>query len=401
MTPPLRVCRRQRTPLRRGGAWLAGLARSAGCAGVALALAAAGCAADPLARGEARYRDGDLAGAVGLWRTVPPGSPAHREAQARITRATAFAARLVAERLAQAEAYRAESRFAEAIRMYREALALEPAQPDVVARLNGLARRLAREKAAGHGRVAARLAAGDFAAAYDELVVLKILDPLDTDVLEQLEALEPARAAQARRLLDEARGLASRGQLAAARASAARALDYDPLAPEAEALLADIARRQWAGSEAADAAEPRAAGRRAAGGSLAAGGRTSGIAAGPAAALRRGLALKEAGQPIEALRELARAAEASPRDGQLAAALLTLRGVLQSRVEQFFVQGIRYYRAERMQPAIEQWETVLLIDPGHEKARLYIDKARKVLEKLEAIRREEAAAAVAAPVPEK
>lgn len=376
----------------KGGAWLA---RVASCASLALALAAAGCATDPLARGEARYRSGDLAGAVAVWRTVPPGSPAHRKAQARITRATAFAARLVAERRAQAEAYRAEGRFAEAIRMYREALALEPSQPSVVARLNGLVRRLAQEKAAGRERVGARLAAGDFAAAHEELVVLKILDPFDTDVLDQLETLEPARAAQARRLLDEARVLAGRSQLAAARASAARALDYEPLAAEAEALLADVVRRQWTAGEAADAGDPHAAGRPAPGGSLPAGWRASGVAATPAAAFRRSLALKEAGQPVEALRELVRAAKASPKEGELAAVLLTLRGALQSRVEQFFIQGIRHYRAERMQPAIEQWETVLLIDPGHEKARLYIDKARKVLEKLAAIQREEAVDAVA------
>ncbi len=360
----------------------------------ALGLAAAGCATGPLGRGEARYRGGDLAGAVAVWRTVPPGSPAHREAQARITRATAFAARLVTERLAQAETYRAEGRFAEAIRMYREALVLAPSQPDVVARLNGLVRRLAQEKAAGRGRVSARLAAGDFAAAHEELVVLKILDPFDTDVLDRLETIEPARAAQARRLLDEARGLAGRSQLAAARTSAARAFEYEPLAAEADALLADIARRQWTASEV-DAADLRPGARAAPGGSSAAGWRASGVAAAPAAALRRGLALKDAGQPVEALRELARAAKANPKDGQLAAALLTLRGVLQSRVEQFFVQGIRYYRAERMQPAIEQWETVLLIDPGHEKAQLYIDKARKVLEKLAAIQHEEAAATLA------
>jgi hypothetical protein len=61
------------------------------------------------------------------------------------------------------------------------------------------------------------------------------------------------------------------------------------------------------------------------------------------------------------------------------------------QVEELFVQGIRYYRAERMAQAVREWETVLLIDPAHAKARVYLEKARRVLEKLDAIQRDEAA----------
>ena len=347
----------------------------------ALLLVGSGCATT-LDRGEAAFRRGDLPRAIAVWGDVPRGTPDYDEAQARIARAGALGRRIVADRLEQAEAYRAEGRFAEAIQGYREALALDPAHPAVRARMNGLVRRLAREKAAGRGRVAARLAAGDLAAAHDELLVLKILDPFDADVLERLEALEPERVALGRRHLEEARALASRGQYAAGIAAAARALDYEALAGEAEALLTELSRRQRAHGEAqADTTSRRAA-----------------ALPGPAvdAALRRGQALEQAGQPLEALREFARAAESSRRDPRLAAEMAALRGALGDRAEAAFVQGIRHYRAERMQLAIREWETVLLIEPAHEKARVYIEKARKVLEKLEAIRREDAAAAVPA-----
>lgn len=346
------------------------------CAGLAGLLAAGGCAAGPLAQGDAAFRAGDIRGAIAAWQAVPPESDAYVEAQARVRRATAYAAQIVAERLAEAEAFRSEGRLGEAIQRYREALALDPSQTEAQTRLNGLVRRLAREKAAGKGRAAARLAAGDPAGAYDELFLLKVLDPFDADLLEQLDRLEPARAAAARRHLDEARTQAARGQYGAARASATRALEFEPLAAEAERLLADIGRR-----ERGAAVETR---------------RTRGARAGGSpdaeAAIRRVQALQQAGRPIDALREAARAAQAHPKDGRLAAEVQALRESLAGSVDRLFVEGIRHYRAERVQLAARNWEAVLLIDPSHEKARLYLEKARRVLEKLEVIQRDEEAA---------
>lgn len=341
-------------------------------------VAAAGCAAGPLARGDAAFRGGDLRGALVAWQAVPPGTAEHAEAKGRIRRGNAYATYLVAERLAEAEAFRAEGRFGEAIQRYREALAVDPFQPEAQARLNGLARRLAREKAAGEGRAAARLAAGDLAGAYDELFVLKVLDPFDADLLDRLDRLEPARAAAARHLLDEARAQLARGQLGAARAAATRTLEFEPLATEAEAILAEIGRRELG---PAVVEERRAVATRAV------------ASPGAEAALRRAQALDQAGQPEEALREVARAAAANPRDGRLVAEVQAMRQALAGSVDRRFVEGIRHYRAERMQQAAREWEAVLLIDPSHVKARLYLEKARKVLEKLDAIQREEAAAA--------
>jgi tetratricopeptide (TPR) repeat protein len=153
------------------------------------------------------------------------------------------------------------------------------------------------------------------------------------------------------------------------------------VAPAAEGLIADLMRRERLGLEDGARGVPTPGGR----------------AASAAEALRRSHALQQAGQTVEALREVARAAEASPRDARLATQVQELRNALAGSIEPFFIQGIRHYRAERMQQAIEEWQTVLLIDPTHEKARLYVEKARRVLEKLDAIQREEVAAQPAAP----
>lgn len=55
---------------------------------------------------------------------------------------------------------------------------------------------------------------------------------------------------------------------------------------------------------------------------------------------------------------------------------------LKNKAEYTYKLGLKYYREQKLQEAITQWNSVLEIDPEHQKARGYIEKAKKLLEAL-------------------
>jgi tetratricopeptide (TPR) repeat protein len=52
-------------------------------------------------------------------------------------------------------------------------------------------------------------------------------------------------------------------------------------------------------------------------------------------------------------------------------------------VEQHYVQGVRFYREEKLKEAIAEWRVVLEMQPGHANARRNIDQAERLLRGLE------------------
>lgn len=54
-------------------------------------------------------------------------------------------------------------------------------------------------------------------------------------------------------------------------------------------------------------------------------------------------------------------------------------------VDTYYRQGLVHYKNQRLKQAIEQWEKLLAIEPDHKKAKIYINKARRMLKKLEEI----------------
>jgi len=54
-------------------------------------------------------------------------------------------------------------------------------------------------------------------------------------------------------------------------------------------------------------------------------------------------------------------------------------------VNTYYTQGLVHYKNQRLKQAIEQWEKLLVIEPDHKKAKIYINKARRMLKKLEEI----------------
>ena len=58
---------------------------------------------------------------------------------------------------------------------------------------------------------------------------------------------------------------------------------------------------------------------------------------------------------------------------------------MQRQADIHYRQGVKYFVAENLQKAIDEWELVLRLNPQHPKARQDITNARKLIEKLEAI----------------
>jgi len=58
------------------------------------------------------------------------------------------------------------------------------------------------------------------------------------------------------------------------------------------------------------------------------------------------------------------------------------RQELSKNAENLYKIGLKFFREQKLQEAIDQWNAVLRIEPGHQKAREYIEKASKLLNTL-------------------
>lgn len=58
-------------------------------------------------------------------------------------------------------------------------------------------------------------------------------------------------------------------------------------------------------------------------------------------------------------------------------------GIRPGDEQQFYLQGIEHYTHGRYEQAVTAWKQVLLLSPGHEKARMNIDKATRKLRQIE------------------
>jgi tetratricopeptide (TPR) repeat protein len=83
----------------------------------------------------------------------------------------------------------------------------------------------------------------------------------------------------------------------------------------------------------------------------------------------------------EGYRALARLARVSPGYKDSAALIRDLRPRL---VQRHYQEGVRLFREELIEAAIDQWRSVLAIEPNHENARRNIEQAEKMLRTLAA-----------------
>ena len=87
-----------------------------------------------------------------------------------------------------------------------------------------------------------------------------------------------------------------------------------------------------------------------------------------------------------ALVKLDEAQRRAPDDPQVRELVEKVQTTVSLQVESLMELGDRLYREEQIGPAVAVWESALELDPDHEQISEKIDRARRVLEKLESIR---------------
>lgn len=100
----------------------------------------------------------------------------------------------------------------------------------------------------------------------------------------------------------------------------------------------------------------------------------------------------EAGELVEARRQMAEMERLAPKDPRVMEQRQALQAAVEQAVRQGMEQGNSLYGRSLFQEAIAAWNRVLQLDPGNEQARANLERARKVLERLEELRRKQQAA---------
>lgn len=351
----------------------------------ALCLLLAACAGS-YQRGERLYSQGDIAGALGVWREIPPSSSEYPKAHARLETLEKELASSLTRYEKRAQFFEDEGRLAEAVLYYRLALRLDPDRPQTLAKAQTLYRELQAKSAAERAKLSSALAAGDLRAANDSAERLQMLDPFDPAIQIELRQVNAETAAQVLRWLEDGKRAYAVGDREGARASFERVTDLDP---ENEAALGYLSYLRRYDQDLAVDEQRRVAPQRAA------------ASPPPAAALppptlspqdvlaegryRSGRKAEEAGDPYRAIREYQAALRADERHPRARERLVALRTELAPRVPALYEQGKRYFQDEDLEKALLVWRNALLIAPDDQRTRENVERAEKILSRLEEI----------------
>ena len=77
--------------------------------------------------------------------------------------------------------------------------------------------------------------------------------------------------------------------------------------------------------------------------------------------------------------------QANPEHVSARSALSDLRQKLRERIEPLYDEGKRYFQDEDLHNALRVWRRILMIDPTHERARENVERAERILSRLEEI----------------
>jgi len=100
---------------------------------------------------------------------------------------------------------------------------------------------------------------------------------------------------------------------------------------------------------------------------------------------RRAVQSEKDGNPFVAIQQYTQALQISPAHARAERRLSLLRERLRPEIEALDGMGKRYFQEEDLQNALLMWRRVLLIDPGRERTGENVERAERMLSKLEEI----------------
>jgi tetratricopeptide (TPR) repeat protein len=315
-----------------------------------------------------------------VWRDISPNSREYARAHARLETIEGELASSLARYEKRAEFFEDEGRLSEAVLYYRLALKLDPDRPKTLARTQSLYRELRAKEIEERARLAAALTAGSLREANETAERLQRLDPFDPGIQIELRQVRAETGAQVLRLLEDGKRAYALGDRNGARLAFERVLELDA---ENEAALGYLSYIKRYDQEAANQAVRLERSRPAAGAlppptvsseEILAEGR-----------FRTGQQAEEVGDPYRAIREYNAALRIDARHSSARRRLMALRAELAPRVPTLYEQGKRYFQDEDLEKALVVWRNALLIAPDDARTKENIDRAERILSRLEEI----------------
>jgi len=350
------------------------------CACCTLVLSLSACVST-YERGEKLYTEGDVAGALQVWRRIPESSSEYPRAHARLETVQGELESSLQRYEKRAQFFEGQGRLAEAVLYYRLALKLDPDRPATLARVQKLFRQLHTEEAAERKKLATALAVGKLGEARQSADRLERLDPFDPGIQIEVRQVNAEIGAQVLRSLEDGKRAYANGDRAGASAAFARALELEP---DNEAALGYLSYIKRYDEEVAEENRQRTHERVVA----------KGAPPPPAVSaqeilaeghFRAGQQAEDAGDPYRALQEYVAALEVDPRHAGAKRQLGTLRAELAPRVPVLYEQGKHYFQEEDLEKALAAWRDALLIAPDDQRTKENVDRAERILSRLEEI----------------
>lgn len=341
---------------------------------VALALLiACGGKTDPMQRpstvtskAERLIKAGNYYEAIRVWQTAPPGA----DTEERVRETEKILAEEVSRRIKRAGSLQRRGRIGEALQQTSEAYKLDPRKTELVPRMDSLRKDLEKRRAELLPQAEAKLAAKDLEGAHELLLRLNYLDPFDSQTKKRLDETE-------KQWNREVAASFERGMDFYAKR------DFAEAAKEFEKVL-----QRWPGNTLARNYHQQS--------------RTD---AGPVQSDREKAERTERQRVAQATQTLVARAEACTKSGDFRCALERLNEALDEdpdsvkagrlrheivekltpQLEEIYRRGLDHYRREDHEQAISEWRLVILVDPTHERARKYIERAELILRRLERV----------------
>jgi len=336
-------------------------------ASVVSAVLLSGCAS-PIERGESLYRQGDLRGAVELWKSVPEGNRGHDDAQARLKAAEEEFERTLRRYEMRGHFYAVRGRLAEALLHYRLALKLDPSRGTSLSQIQEIVRDLDTRERSGREALSQAMSRGDLVAASQQMQALEKLDPYNPELRLQLEQARSIVGARAENHLRTGKGHYEGGDLEQAEREFQRVLELESDNESALGYLSFIRltrqKRLPSDLSAISPSEQQV------------------LAEGH---FRRAVASEKENAPFTAIQQYTQALEINPSHSRASRRLARLRERLRPEIEELDGLGKRYFQEEDLQNALLMWRRVLMIDPTHARTSENVERAERMLSKLEEI----------------